>query len=115
MAQKKPVITDQITLYLKSVRGGMSDNKINNLFDQDVSKPRNKYELLDLKIDNTNKIKEIENLETTIELTHINHVKYDLHDVFTVVKLHQNPNESKTTTIYTDYPYLTAKDVDKIN
>ena len=37
-AQKKPAVTDQIALYLKSARNGMPDVKLNNLFVRVVSK-----------------------------------------------------------------------------
>ena len=48
---------------------------------------------MDLKIDDPDKLKETYNFEMAIELTRSNRVKYDLHDVFTVVKPHKDPNE----------------------
>ena len=68
-----------------------------------------------LKIDNPDKLKETYNLEMEIESTHSNHVKYDLHDVFTVVRMHKDTNEPETVNIYTDYPSLTTSKVSQIN
>ena len=34
-----------------------------------------------------------------------------MHDVFTVLKPHQDPNEFETTNLYMDYPYLIASEV----
>ena len=62
-SQKNPVITEQITLYPKLSCGGMSAYKLNNWFEQAVSKSHNKYDILDLKIDNPNKFKNSYNLK----------------------------------------------------
>ena len=94
---------------------GIESDKLNNLFAPEVSKTYNKYDLLDLNIENNNKLKDTYNLEMDIESKCRNHVKYDLHDGFMVVKPHQDPNESKNMNIYTDYPYLTGVDISQSN
>ena len=50
-----------------------------------------------------------------IESTFSNHVKYDLNDMFIVVKTHQDLNEFETVNIYTYYPSLTAAEVSHSN
>ena len=89
----------------------MVTENLNYLFNCSVSKSKNKYYLLDLNIGNTNKLKDGYNLEMAIKSTLRNHVKYDLRNVFTIVKPHQYPNEFETVNLYTDYPSLDAADV----
>ena len=50
-----------------------------------------------------------------IELTLIYHVKYELHDVFTVVKPHQDPNYFETVNLYTDFPSLATAEFAQSN
>ena len=50
-----------------------------------------------------------------IKFTCRNNVKYDLHDVLMVVKVHQNPNEFETVNISTDYPSIKTVEVAHIN
>ena len=89
----KPVSNYHISLYPKSAHGGMTADKLDDLFDHAVSKLQNNYDLLDLNIDNTNILKDTYNSEITIRLTHNNNENYDQHDLFIFVKLHQDPNE----------------------
>ena len=70
----------------------MEEDKINDIFERVVSKSQNKYDLLDIKIEDPDKLKDTYNLEMSIKLTRKNRVKYDLHDVFTVVNPYQDPN-----------------------
>ena len=88
-AQKNPSSTENIALYPKLARGGMIADNINYMFDREMSKSQNKYDLLDIKIDGPDKLKATYNLEISIESTQINNVKYDLHNVFMVVKPHK--------------------------
>ena len=57
----------------------MSKDNLNDIFDRAVSKSQNKYDLLDININDTNKLKDVYNLETAIKLTFSNHLQYDLH------------------------------------
>ena len=70
----------------------MEEDKINDIFERVVSKSQNKYDLLDIKIEDPDKLKDTYNLEMSIKLTRRNRVKYDLRDVFTVVNPYQDPN-----------------------
>ena len=70
---------------------------------------------MDLKIDDPDKLKETYNLEMAIELTRSNRVKYDLHDVFTVVEPHKDPNEFETVNLYTYHTYLTSSEIVQSN
>ena len=71
----------------------MAAYKLNYLFKREVWKLLKKCDLLDLKIDDPDKFKDTYNLKIAIKATCSNHVKYDIHDVFTVFKTHQDPNE----------------------
>ena len=105
--KKNPESTEQISLYTKLARGGMTAENINDLFEHEMSKLHNKYDLLDIKIDDTNKFRDTYNFEMPIEYTRINNIKYEPHDVFMVVKLHQDPNGLEIVNLYTDYQPLT--------
>ena len=56
--QKKPVSTEQIDIYPKPARNGMTADKLNDIFECAVSKSQNKYDLLDINIDDPNKLKD---------------------------------------------------------
>ena len=57
-AHNNPVSNHQTSIYPKSFHGVMTKDKIVNLFEHAVSKLQNNYDLLDLKIDNTSKLKD---------------------------------------------------------
>ena len=99
----------------KSARDGMASDNLNEIFERAVSRSHNAYELLDINIIDADKLKDTCNLEITIKSTHSNHVKYDMHNVFTVFNLHQYPNELKTVNLYTDYTSLTIEEVSQRN
>ena len=107
-AQKKPTSTEHITIYPKLSCNGMEANNINDLFEHAVSKSQKKYDLLYLNTYDPDKLKDTYNLEMAMKPAHSNHVKYDLHNMFMVVKPHQYLNESKTVNIYMYYISLTA-------
>ena len=76
-AQKKAASTEKIALYPKSSHDVMATDNTNNLFERAVSNSQNKYDLFYL------------NINYAIESKHSNHVRYSLHDVFTISKQHQ--------------------------
>ena len=57
-AQNKPVNTENIDIDQKSARDGMASDKLNDISECAVSKSHNAYDILDLKIDDADKIKD---------------------------------------------------------
>ena len=110
----KPVSTKHINLYPKLSRKGISSDKLNDIFKRAVSKSQNKYDLLDININDPDKLKDTYNSEMGIKSTCSNNIKYDMHDVFTVTKPHQYPNEFETVNLYMDYPPPTSAEVAQI-
>ena len=65
-AQNKPTSTEQIALSPKLVHDGMSDDKLNDIFVQSVSKSQNKSDVLDININNPDKLKDTSNLKMSL-------------------------------------------------
>ena len=62
VSQNKPVSTEQIDIDPKLDSNGIAADKLNDMFERTVSKPQNKYNLLDIRIDNPDKLKDTYNI-----------------------------------------------------
>jgi hypothetical protein len=66
---------------------------------------------LDLKIADPDKLEETYDLEMTIARTRAHHVKYDMHDVFTIVKPDNDITKYEFVNLYENYSMLTTDEV----
>jgi hypothetical protein len=111
-ATKKVVTPSDDALYPKSSRANMDPEKLNELFDRAAAKmPTKKYDILDLKIDDPDKLTDTYDLEMCINRTRAHHHKYDMHDVFTIVKPDTDPTKFKFVNLYADYAQVTEAEV----
>ena len=62
-AQNKPINTESMYLYPKLSVYSMAEDKLNDLLNCAVSKSQNKYHILDLKINDPDKLRETYNLK----------------------------------------------------
>ena len=72
-------------LFRKEDRLKLTDDKHNDLFARAIYQKQKKYELLNLTIEDPSKISETYYLVMNVLTTKANFLKYDMHDVFTVV------------------------------
>jgi hypothetical protein len=100
-------------LYPKEERATMTSDKLNELFDRATRERQTKYDILTMSITDTDKLDDTYNLQVMVMKTKTHCVRYDMENVFQVIKT--NP-EDKTeiigvTDLYADYTTLTQKDV----
>jgi hypothetical protein len=109
---KKHVTSENNVLYPKDNRDLMSPEKLNELFERAISKSLPTiYTAMDLKLDDPDKLAETYDLEMIIARTRTHHVKYDMHDVFTVVKPNPDIAKYETINLYENYATLTKEEV----
>jgi hypothetical protein len=109
---KTPLESEEEPLYPKSTRDTMSTEKLNELFDRAVKRTQTKYTALDVKITDPDKLEDTYDLESAIEKTYLHHVKYDLHDVFTVVILDKTGRKPvSSVNLYKDYSSVSVAKV----
>jgi hypothetical protein len=109
---KKQVTSENNVLYPKDNRDLMSPEKLNELFERAISKSLPTiYTATDLKLDDPDKLAETYDLEKIIARTCTHHVKYDMHDVFTVVKPNTDIVKYETINLYKNYVALTVEEV----
>jgi hypothetical protein len=90
----------------------MSPEKLNELFERAISKSLPTiYTAMDIKLDDPDKLAETYDLEMIIAPTRTHHVKYDMHDVFTVVKPNPDIAKYETINLYKNYATLTKEEV----
>ena len=112
LAATKKVVTSVTTaLYTKAQRNTLSAEKLNDLFDKAVNKTQVKYDILNLKIADPDKLEDTYDLEMAISRTQAHHMKYDMHDVFTVVKPHADITKYEFVNLYDNYAQLTEQEV----
>jgi hypothetical protein len=110
----KPVQLTSVALYTKASRAKMDDKEKTDLFERATAKKaQTKFTMINLKLDNPDKLDDTYNLASAIDQMKENHLKYDLHDVFTVLIL--DPSDPTTiikqVDLYTDYGSVTVNDV----
>jgi hypothetical protein len=93
-------------------RDVLSDEKLKKLFERAISKSLpNVYSVLDLKLANPDNLEETYDLEMTIACTLAHHVKYDMHDVFTIVKPDTDITIYEFMNLYGNYSMDTTEEV----
>ncbi len=108
---KKPVTESNTSLYPKGDRANMPKEKLNDILERAVAKSQEKYTMLDLKIDNLDKLEETYDLEMNVSRTRTHHHKYDMHDVFTIVKPDPDVSKFQFVDLYKDYTQVTEAEV----
>jgi hypothetical protein len=89
-----------------------------DLFERATAKKlQTKFTMMNLKLKDPDKLDDTYNLASAIDQMKENHLKYDLHDVFTVLILDPSDptNILKLVNLYTDYGSVTIDDVAKSN
>jgi hypothetical protein len=108
----------QVAIYSKEARALMDFKEKTELFERATSKKlQPKFKMMNLKIDDPDKLDDTYNLASAIDKMKENHVKYDLHDVFTIVMMDPLDPYSvlKTVDLYTDYGSIEVSDVASSN
>jgi hypothetical protein len=107
----KPAQPASVTLYTKA-------KEKTDLFEPATAKKlQTKFTMMNLKLDDPDKLDDTYNLASAIDQMKENHLKYDLHDVFTVLIINPDDptNVLKQVDLYTDYGSVTVEDVAKSN
>jgi hypothetical protein len=114
----KTVQQFQVAIYTKAARATMDFKDKTELFERaSVKKSQPKFTMMNLQIDDPDKLDDTYNLTSAIEKMKANHIKYDLNDVFNVVF----PDDTdffkivKIVDLYNDYGSIKASDVAKSN
>jgi hypothetical protein len=108
----------QVAIYSKAARAAMDFKEKTELFERATAKKlQPKFTMMNLKIDDPDKLDDTYNLSSAIDKMKENHIKFDLHDVFKVVLIDpKNPYVIlKTVDLYTDYGSLEVSDVASSN
>jgi hypothetical protein len=110
----KPAQPASVALYTKASRAKMEVKEKTDLFERATAKRlQTKFTMMNLKLDDPDKLDDTYNLASAIDQMKENHLKYDLHDVFTILILDPTDptNVIKQVDLYTDYGSVTADDV----
>jgi hypothetical protein len=83
-------------LYKKESRSTLTADKLNELFERATKTSQVKYDLMNLSITDTEKLNDTYNLQMTVEKTKANHIRFDMDNVFQVLKVDPNDNTSKS-------------------
>jgi hypothetical protein len=108
----------QVAIYSKAARAAMDFKEKTELFERATAKKlQPKFTMMNLKIDDPDKLDDTYNLSSAIDKMKENHIKFDLHDVFKIVLIDpKNPYVIlKTVDLYTDYGSLEVLDVASSN
>ena len=100
-------------LYKKEDRVDMTTKTRNDLFERATKLSHDKYALMNLSVTGPEKLDDTYNLQMLVKKTKHNHIKYDMGDVFTILKL--NPTDpgaiEGTVDLYLDYTQVTEQEV----
>jgi hypothetical protein len=100
----------------KADRAKMDVKEKTDLFERATAKKlQPKFTMMNLKIDDPDKLDDTYNLAAAIDTMKENHIKYDLHDVFKIVYFDSKDPTliTKTVDLYTDYGSVEVADVAK--
>jgi hypothetical protein len=117
-ATPKPAQPASVALYTKASRAKLDIKEKTDLFERATAKKlQTKFTMMNLKLDDPDKLDDTYNLSSAIDQMKENHLKYDLHDVFNVLIIDpKDPtNVLKQVDLYTDYGSVTVDDVAKSN
>ena len=109
LANTEKVIVDTTTAYNKKEdRNSLDAHKLNDLFMKAVRTSQKKYNFININLDDPDILEDTYNLGMAISRTQVNHSRFDMHDVFSVV----DPNNGYTVTdLYKNHSLLTEEEV----
>jgi hypothetical protein len=111
-ATKEKVTFESNVLYSNAKRDLLSPEKLNELFERAISKSLpTVFSVMDLKIADPDKLEETYDLEMIIAQARAHHIKYDMHDVFTIVKPNTDITKHEFVNLYENYSMLTTEEV----
>lgn len=104
-------------LYKKDERYKLSEDKLIDLFDKATRTKITKFDLLSLTLSSEDKLDDTYNLGIQIGKLRAHFIKYDMHDVFTVVKVDESDGKTVqgTSDLFADFSKLTESEVAKSN
>ena len=106
-------------LHYKKNRKTLTDEKLTELFEKAATPfpDSKKFRHLNYQLEDPNKLEDTYNLQTTISTLRDHHVKFDMHNVFEIVKYEDGSEHQPSGTIdlYTDYPTVTVEEVARSN
>jgi hypothetical protein len=117
-ATPKPAQLASVALYTKASRAKLDIKEKTDLFERATAKKlQTKFTMMNLKLDDPDKLNDTYNLASAIDQMKENHLKYDLHDVFNVLIIDpKDPtNVLKQVDLYTNYGSVTIDNVAKSN
>ena len=119
--KKNIVTTAEQILFHKEEREKLTEDKRQTLFKEATARGQRKYSFLNVKLKSDDVLQDSYDLDMMIRVTRSNHVKYDMHSVFTIVfpdklsdtgDLQKNEKgEVKTVNLYSDYSILTPEQI----
>jgi hypothetical protein len=101
-------------LFTKEARVNLTEDKRNDLFDKAIRCHLKKFSLVNLyeNLTDNEKLDGTYSLAMLVAKTKSHHLQYDMHDIFTIVRLQDDgitPQESQD--LYTEYPSISVADV----
>jgi hypothetical protein len=104
-------------MFKKGDRKVLSEDKRNDLFEKATKNVLTKFDLLSLSIKDEDKLDETYNIHILLAKMRAHLVKYDMHDVFTVLQVEANGKTIKgeTKDLFSSYPTLIESNVAKSN
>ena len=113
--KKKVSTTAEQVLFKKGDRMSLSADDRQSLFKNATAKAHKLYDIMPLSLDDEDKFDDTYNLEVLVQKTKLEHFKYDMHDVFTIVIPDANDQIIGTKNLYDDYANVSIEQVAKSN
>ena len=113
LADSKQAVDDTTTaFYSREDRNNLDTNKLNDLFVKAVSTAQPKYDFININLNDPNVLIDTYNLGMAVAKTRVNHNRYDMHDVFSII---DPSNGYALTDLYKNYALLTEEEVAESN
>ena len=109
----KMISTEQLPLHKKADHTKLSVEKKDELFEKATRKVLGDFifKNVDLQFDSEEQLKDIYNLETSIVKLQDHHIKYDMHDIMTVLVDFADTSNIKTVNLYLNHASVTPTQV----
>ena len=111
VSSKKAVTSATTAFYPKAQRDKLDPDKLNDLFNKAVAESQRKYDFIDQKVNDPELPEDTYNIEMLIETTRVNHTRFDMHDVFTIVEPDTDPTKFKFTDLCRNHSSVTEAQV----
>ncbi len=111
------VQVDEKPMFRKDQRKGLSEDKRNDLFEKATKNVLTKFDLMSMSLKDEDKLGETYNIHILLAKMKAHMVKYDMHDVFTILDVDDDGKtiKSETKSLFTSYPTISEKEVAKSN